>query len=574
MLVIKLLTPFFLSLYITIYIAVISAVIPVIAFRCWRQGSRSAGFFLLGWSMLLAGSVLYTFSLMAWLPPNSITNNAAFVGAAMETLLLSLGLADQINRERKDKYLALEAQHEATMRLKDTEHRLMHRALHNSVTGLPNRTRLLSVIHDSIDEPQVTQLSLLLVNLNNFHEFNKTLGHSMGDKILQQIAHRTNALCASIDGIRCLEQDAQRPTYLAAVEGVTFAFLVTNVDAAHTLKQAAGLLQHLERPLEFQGLTLDIDATLSLAHYPDHGTNSEHLLRNAHIALEAASSSNEKIAQYTREIDPYNERRISLLGELRQAIEHDGLQLYFQPQLDLASNTVAGAEVLIRWIHPEYGFIAPDEFIPLAERTGVIRSLTYWICRQAFLFKTELNGLGHDIGLSINISARNLQDPEFKQRVCELADELQLSLHNIVMELTETAVMTDPDEALRMMAELHDAGIRLSIDDFGTGYSSLSYLKRLPVDEIKIDRSFVMELPNNRDDQLLVRTTLNMGHNFSKAVVAEGVEDAATLKMLKEMGCDLAQGYHIARPMPGRDFIAWLNQFRSGLNQEAKVSCS
>lgn len=573
LLLIKLATPYFLAQAITLYIAVISTVMPIIAWRCWQQGSRSAGYFLLGWCILLMGSVLYTFSLLALLPSNSITNNAVFVGAAMETLLLSLGLADRINRERKEKYLALEAHHEAMMRLNETEHRLVHRALHNGVTGLPNRTLFRSLIDDAINAGHHKQLSLVLVNFNNFHEFNKTLGHTVGDEILYQISRRTNRMCAHMEGIVRLEQDSNEDRYLAGIEGVTFAFLVADVDSATTLKQAAALLQRVEQPLDYHGLSLDIDATLSIAHYPVHGDNSELLIRNAHIALETAAGSNEKIAEYSREIDPYNERRISLLGELRHAIENNALQLYFQPQLDLANHTVSSAEVLIRWIHPEYGFVPPDEFIPLAERTGVIRALTYWICREAFRFKSELDHLGHDIGLSINISARNLQDPEFKQRVCALAKERNLSLHNIVMELTETAVMTDPDEAMRMMAELHEAGIRLSIDDFGTGYSSLSYLKRLPVDEIKIDRSFVMDLPNNRDDQLLVRTTLSMGHNFSKAVVAEGVEDEATLTLLKEMGCDLAQGYHIARPMPGQDFITWLQRFQASIAVPVQQNC-
>jgi len=561
----RLFTHFFLSEAITLYIAVISIVMPAIAYWCWRQGSRPAAFFLLGWILLLIGSVLYTFSLLAILPINAITANAVCVGAAMETLLLSLGLADRINSERKARYQALQAQHGAMVRLQETENRLVHRALHNGVTGLPNRTLLRSLLDDAIQARKYERLSLVLVNLNNFHEFNKTLGHSIGDAILQQIAKRINDICSKVDGIVKLESDISGDHYLAAIEGVTFAYVVANIDAENVLKQAAAQLHTIEHPLEFQGLTLDIDATLSLAHYPDHGDNSEHLIRNANIALEAAAGSNEKIAEYAKGIDPYNERRISLLGELRHAIENDALQLHFQPQINLSTNAVAGAEVLIRWIHPEYGFISPAEFIPLAERTGVIRALTYWVCRQAFCFKTDLEKLGYDFGLSIHISARNLQDPDFKRRICELAAELKTPLDKIVLELTETAVMTDPDEAMRMMAELNSAGIRLSIDDFGTGYSSLSYLKRLPVDELKIDRSFVMELTGNRDDQLLVRTTLNMGHNFSMAVVAEGVEDEQTLNLLREMGCDLAQGYHIARPMAGKDFTVWLANYQQSL---------
>ena len=228
---------------------------------------------------------------------------------------------------------------------------------------------------------------------------------------------------------------------------------------------------------------------------------------------------------------------------------------------------VSGAEVLIRWIHPQFGFIPPDEFIPLAERTGVIHPLTYWICRKAFSFKQDLYQEGYDINLSINISARNLQDPQFSQQIDNIAKETQTPLNKVIMEITETAIMKDPDYALKVMNDLNKLGIRLSIDDFGTGYSSLSYLKKLPVDEIKIDRSFVMEMAKNNDDQVIVHTTLTMGHNLSLDVVAEGIEDASTMEKLKQMGCDLAQGYHIARPMPASDFFTWLAQHHGNQNR-------
>ncbi|WP_461422730.1 EAL domain-containing protein [Ketobacter sp.] len=557
----RLLTPYFLSETITLYVGAMSIVMPVMTYMCWRKGSRPAGFFLLGWAMLFVGVFLYTLSLLAVLPSNSITNNAVFVGAAMETLLLSLGLADRINSERKQKYSALQSQHETVLRLQEAEQRLMHRALHSGITGLPNRTFLKTQIEMLVSSALQTQFSVVLLNLNNFHEFNKTLGHSNGDAILYLATQRMNAACEKEGKVVALERHSAGVHFLAGVEGVTFALMLSDCGVPEAQQVALRLLRDLERPFEYQGLALDIDATASMACYPEHGTNSENLIRNAHIALEAAESSNEKLAVYSQQIDPYNERRISLLGELRHAIESDQLQLYFQPQISLKTNKVEGAEVLIRWIHPEYGFIPPDEFIPLAERTGVIHALTYWICRHAFQIKSNLTRQGFDIALSINISARNLQDAEFSQKIQLLADEENISLQDIVMELTETAVMTDPDHALKMMSELNEAGIRLSIDDFGTGYSSLSYLKRLPVNEIKIDRSFVMDMATSGDDQLLVRTTLSMGHNLSLVVVAEGIEDAPTLDLLKAMGCDLAQGYHIARPMPVDAFYKWLGDY-------------
>ncbi|MDX1696515.1 MAG: EAL domain-containing protein, partial [Ketobacteraceae bacterium] len=240
------------------------------------------------------------------------------------------------------------------------------------------------------------------------------------------------------------------------------------------------------------------------------------------------------------------------------AIEQDSLQLYFQPQVDLKTQQVTGAEVLIRWIHSEHGFIPPDEFIPLAERTGVIQPLTYWICKNAFAALKRFKTKGFDLSLSINISARNLQDRLFQSTVLQLAENEQLSTSEIILELTETAVMVNPEEALEMLNALSRTGIKLSIDDFGTGYSSLSYLKRLPVKELKIDRTFVMEMAQNPDDQVIVDTTLQMAHNLGLIVVAEGIEDQETLNYLASKGCDYAQGYHIARPMPESEFVEWM----------------
>ena len=558
---VRLLTDYFLSEVITVYIALLSTVAPIMAVKCYRSGSRSAGFFLLGWATLFVGILLYTLSMLAILPSNSITSNAVLVGAALETLLLSLGLADRINTERRQKMLALEAQHKADLQLKATENQLIHSALHSGVTGLPNRTFLRTLIESNIKNSDNEKLVLVLISLNNFHEINKTLGHSNGDAVLYLITQKINTLCEGFRNIVEVEQHNDGAHYLTGVEGITFACLVKDDAIEDVQSHVLGLLKNLEQPIKYQGLSLDVDASASLAVYPEHGHNSETLIRNAHIALEAAATNNEKLAIYSQSIDPYSERRISLVGELREAIQNDELQLYVQPQISLLDNQVIGAEVLVRWIHPDFGFIPPDEFIPIAEKTGVIHSLTYWVCRKAFEYQAQLEAMGVGLKLSINISARNLQDANFKHQIVSLAKEQGVSLSEFVMELTETAVMTDPDNALKMMKMLHDEGITLSIDDFGTGYSSLSYLKKLPVSELKIDKSFVTEMAQNKEDQLLVRTSLNMGRNFAMKVVAEGIEDEVTLGLLREMGCDVAQGYHIARPMPGQDFNAWLADY-------------
>lgn len=569
---VKMTTSYFLSIHVVLYLGFATLTMPPIVFYCWRKGSRAAGFFLFAWAALVIGLILYAALLMGWLPSNQLTNNAVLWGSAVEMISLSLGLADRINAERREKYSALQEQHKAVVRLKEAEDRLMHRALHSRTTGLPNRTLLRSTMDSMLELPRKQHFSLLLMSLNNFHEFNKTLGHTNGDAILYILTERLKNLSQNIANVIPIAgPNGEESHKVSSIEGVTFALLFDELDTSVLQNTALKLLRDIEQPFEYQNLTLDVDATAGIASCPEHGDNSETLLRNAHIALEAASSTNEKLSVYSHDIDPYNARRISLLGELRNAIEKDSLQLYFQPQISLDTMQVSGAEVLIRWIHPEYGFIPPDEFIPLAERTGVIHPLTYWICRKAFEFKKLLDSQGHDISLSINISARNLQDPHFKSQVCQFAEKENIQLQKIVMELTETAVMNDPDDALRVMGELSMAGIRLSIDDFGTGYSSLAYLKKLPVDEIKIDRSFVMEMANNSDDQVIVSTTLMMGHNLSLGVVAEGIEDEPTLRKLREMGCDMAQGYHIARPMPASDFFTWISNYRPSVAEMPAV---
>lgn len=545
-----------------LYIGANTLAMLLISFLCWRKGSRPAGFFLLAWSLFLAGAAIHLLTLSGVLPTTSITTFSVIIGSALEVLLLSLGLADRINNEKRARYLALQEKHTAIMELKSAEEKLIQRAMHSATTGLPNRALLRTCLEERCTGSSAAPFTLVLLSLDNFHEFNKTLGHNNGDAILNIIAQEIRKATHRHSAIIPIENTYANQHTLACIEGVTFAVLLntTDKDAAHTF--CSQLLTQIELPFEYQGLTLEVNASIGMATYPDHGRNHEDLLRNAHIALEMAAHSGARIALYSKEMDPYNARRISLLAELREAIRNDALQLYLQPQIALHDQTVVGVEVLIRWNHPEHGFIPPAEFIPLAERTGVIHPLTYWVCRKAFSLCRELKDAGIDLNFSINISVRNLQAAGFTQQIADYAREAGISLNNITFELTETAMMLDRENALRVMNALAGIGIRLSIDDFGTGYSSLSYLKQLPVHEIKIDRSFVKDMQTNSDDNVIVHTTLSMGHNLGLKVVAEGIEDLQTLEQLKAMGCDMAQGYHIAKPMGAGEFRGWMEAQR------------
>ena len=292
--------------------------------------------------------------------------------------------------------------------------------------------------------------------------------------------------------------------------------------------------------------------------YPEDSGDITTLLRHAFIAFDQAESGVNHVAVYTEAINPYSERRLTLMTELRRAISEDGLELHFQPQVRLSSGEVCGFEVLLRWNHPGYGFIPPDEFIPMAEKTGLIRPLTRWVLDRALLFGASMDAAGHPVRIAVNISAINLEEPAFAEQVLGLLERHGLPSGRLILEVTETATMVNPTNALHALRGLCDAGIRLAIDDFGTGYSSLSYIRKLPVHEIKIDRSFVMEMDANREDATIVRTTINMCHDLGFEVVAEGVESNDTSQLLRTMQCDIMQGYHLSKPMPEDQVPGWI----------------
>ncbi len=560
-----------LSTTTSIYALIASIAAGVVAIDCVRKGSRPATFFLLGWICFLLGVSAYSMSLLGVLPVNAFTKNSMPVGAIIEVILLSLGLADRFNTERKERYRALAEKHDALVRLKETETQLMFRALHSGTTGLPNRNLMRECIRQLIENDKTTEtrFSLLLVSFKNFHEFNKTLGHQNGDAILRELSQRMNQQVMQNEFAHPVETSGSQAHYVSTVEGVIFGCVIKRDEMDTVSAFAAHLQKALEKPFSFQNMSLQMDVSVGISQFPRHGNTPDQLLRSAQIALELAGNHPDQIMIYSQDDDPYSAKRLTLLSDLRHAIDSDLLELYLQPQLDLSGSRVTGAEVLIRWKHPLHGFIPPDQFIPLAERTGVIQPLTYWVFRKAFSHLQKLNELGHQLTLSVNISARNLQDPGFQDKVLLAASQHKIAPAQIVMELTETAMMLNENSGTSILHDLDRAGFGIAIDDFGTGYSSLAYLKRLPVQEIKIDRTFIKDMAQQQDDQVIVTTTLQMGHNLGLRVVAEGIEDEITLDFLRNAGCDLAQGYFIARPMPFNDFVEWLNKRNSANTRHA-----
>ena len=322
-------------------------------------------------------------------------------------------------------------------------------------------------------------------------------------------------------------------------------------------RAAERIAQALDRPVILEGHPFEVGASIGVALAPEHGEDATTLLRRADVAMYTAKNASDPYAVYQPDQDQHSPRRLALIGELRQAIADGQLLLHYQPKVDLGSGCFGGVETLVRWQHPTHGMIPPDQFIPLAEHTGLIKPLTHWVLDAALRQCRAWHDEGLDLRVAVNLSARLLTDPGVVDLITELLHARGVEARWLEIEITESAVMADPVGALTILTRLHDMGIRLSIDDFGTGYSSLSYLKRLPVDEIKIDKSFVLEMPTNGDDETIARSIIDLGHNLGLRVVAEGVEDDATWAQLATMGRDVAQGYFISRPIPAPELTRW-----------------
>jgi len=424
---------------------------------------------------------------------------------------------------------------------------LVHQALHDDLTDLPNRTLLYDRLEQAIEDAKQTQErgALLVMDLDRFKDINDTLGHTSGDLLLQQIGSR----------IQTLTQDGDT---VARLGGDEFAILLPGIDAEQAVRHARNIISILTRPIVIEGMYLDIEASIGISLYPDHGEEADTLIRRADVAMYRAKQKNSGCFIYELKSDPYSLRRLALMGELRHALEHDGLTLHYQPKIDVQSGKVTAVEALLRWTHPQHGIIGPDEFIPLAERSGLIRPLTQWVLnaalRQCHLWRKR----GLDLTVAVNFSARNLSESRLPDQVAGLLEAWDLPASCLIAEITENAIMDDLLHAKKVLMHLEEIGVQASIDDFGTGYSSLSVLGQLPVAEIKIDRSFVMDMMSNSKHAIIVRSTIDLAHNLGRVVTAEGVEDEETLEQLKALGCDKAQGYFMSRPLPASELVTWL----------------
>ncbi len=432
------------------------------------------------------------------------------------------------------------------------EETIAHQAFHDALTGLPNRARALDFLHEALERSGDDERgpALLLMDLDRFKDINDTLGHPVGDEVLVRVARRLGAVLRSeFDG-----------AIVARLGGDEFLIVLPASDAAQAERLAGSLLASLGEALELPQMQLMLDASIGIAVAPEDGSSPATLLSRADIALYDAKQGGAHWQRYRPGRDAQQGERLALANDLRLALARDEISLRFQPKLDLRSEQCSHAEALLRWQHPRLGDISPELFIPIAEQTGRITELTRWVLRRSLEQLQLWQQEGFTLGVAVNLSPHDLYDIDLPVFLGELLQEFGTAPALLVLEMTEGAVMRDANQGVQMLHRLKALGVRLAIDDFGTGHSSLAYLKRLPVDELKIDKSFVLALSSDGDDAVIVRSTIQLGHNMGLKVVAEGVESEQVLAQLRSYGCDQAQGFLISRPVHATQLRDWLRQ--------------
>jgi diguanylate cyclase (GGDEF)-like protein len=455
--------------------------------------------------------------------------------------------ADTVVIERADEIGVLASSLKHMRRgIKEREQRILKLAYQDTLTDLANRSKFSERLQGAIAAASKTRqpLSILVMDLDRFKYVNDTLGHGVGDHVLREVAQRLLRIVGSAECV-------------ARLGGDEFAVLLQTPDRTEA-EISRQIITALEQPIHYQGQPLDVGTSIGIAHYPEHGDDAETLVRNADIAMYVAKRNKTGFASYDPNYDTTQQEHLSLLGELRRAVERNELRLHYQPKVSLRSENVSAVEALLRWEHPQRGMVAPALFIPFAEHTGYIKVLTRWVLQEAIRQCGEWLQQGLRLQISVNISARDLMNRELPDMIRNMLAQYDVPSSLLCLEITESGFMEDPAHAQKVLDRLSALGLKLSIDDYGTGYSSLSYIMKLPVQELKIDQSFIRNMVGNDDLSTIVRSTIELGHNLGLMVVAEGVEDAAAWKMLQALGCDDAQGYYMSRPLDAVALVHWV----------------
>jgi len=530
---------YYLLVFLAFTVCLIGNFIGMFAYRCYLDGS----------SLILSVRDLVMPVLSAQLFSALLTMAAAYVvleaGAVGIVLVVLVLLIFQ--------YLVGEL-----LKSKQRGEELQRVATTDELTGLANRERFRARLDERIASAKAgdEKFGVMLCDLDRFKEINDTLGHHFGDELLRDLGPRL-AEAIGADGL------------VARLGGDEFAVLPgeNTADADELEEIARRLMACVQQPVGVDEMLLEVGVSIGIARFPRDGEDPHSLLRSADVAMYAAKEAHSGCKVYAAALDRHSVRQLSVLSEFRRALDSDEIVVFYQPIMHMDGNRVHGAEALVRWQHPELGLLPPSDFMPIVEQTGLIGPMTHHVLERAIAQCAAWRQAGQPLTVSVNLSVRNLLDPDLPALISDLLTIYRLTPSALELEITESMLMSDPDRSLVTLSRLSQLGVGLSVDDYGTGYSSLANLRRLPIDELKIDRSFVSPMLSDESDLIIVRSTINLGHDLGLTVVAEGVEDEATLHRLEGLGCDLAQGYHFSKPLPPQAFNEWIGLTTSAPGQ-------
>jgi len=443
-------------------------------------------------------------------------------------------------------------------KLDEQKNILKHRSLHDVLTGLPNRALLNDRMQEMVtmNERLPMPFAICFIDLNRFKDVNDTLGHHVGDELLLEVSKRLKANLRKVDTV-------------ARLGGDEFALILKNITAKSARLIAEKILKAIEVPINAGGHKLFVSGSMGIAMFPEHGDDVHKLLKNADVAMYAAKRAGTSLEFYNDSHEVFTRDKLALTHDLRHAIDNGQLELHYQPKYHVHAQRVVGVEALLRWNHPDSGYIPAQEFISLAEHSGLIHHLSKWVMKRAFEDSALLNRDGRDISISINLSAYYLQDAKFESDMTDLIRQTSVDANRIILEITESTMFINSVKTKELLRWLTELGFRISVDDFGTGYSTLTNLRKFPIAELKIDRSFVGNIVSDMEDASIVDAMIGLGESLDIDVVAEGVETQEVLDALREFGCNTVQGYLISKPVPLNDLISWMDNQDSGFRKQA-----
>ncbi len=526
------------------------------------MGNRIAWVYTVAWGTFMFGATVTAMSKHGFLPASFITEYGMQMGSALEVFILNAALAYRFYREHEDKITAQEARLRENADRREVELKLLDSSMSHPVTMMPNRSCFERQIQETLLHRGKTRIAICTIEISRYAEISKTLGHQNTDLMLCEVAQRYNEVVAKLPGIKVIYGPTFE-SYLCSLDNGAFGLLLDADLAESRSDEVDDILRELIQPIEFKEMQLELHPVVGVAVCPEHGLNASTLLRHAQVAADTNEARERYLSYYSPEQDQYNARRLMIISELKQAIRNDELELFLQPKLSLSSQEIIGVEALVRWHHHRYGLVRPDDFVPMAEQTGIIRQLTRWVFSQAMDKYQALVKAGHHLSISINISALNLREPDLIDFIKDQLRESGIEPAQIYLELTETSMMKNPRDAIATLEQLRQLGVRIAVDDFGAGYSSLAYLRDLPAHEIKIDKSLVAAVGSHESSEAVVHTAIRMCHELGFSVVAEGVENQELMNRLQDLDCDQIQGYLLTPPLPEDKIIEWLDRYKA-----------